>query len=198
MKNKILILITTLFILFSFFSIKIDAKQDDLIDLENVKVNISGSDKSDISLEFFTKEEILDLRITITYYLNDVKQKHMIYSSGLALGDTCKAIKIGVLENDVYAYEFLLKSYAKISTFGLTFNYSIDGEEHEQYLSITNGNPNIPKEIFTIKNGIIIGLIVSIFAVFGTYIIIKNSEKTLQIDDDETVKIVDKKGEKNE
>lgn len=196
-KSRILILIFSFVLVLSLFSIKIGAKTNDLIVLEKVDVEIYGSDKSDIKVAFETKDELLNLEMSITYYQGDQKVTHQIYSLLQATGDTCEIVKNGEFHNNMYEYEFILKSYAKISTFGITFKYVVESDIHEQYLAITNGNPNISRNIFTIPNAITIGLIVSIVAAFGTYIIVKSSESNVQIEE-EDVEVERNKGDNGE
>ena len=188
------LLIIVLLIISSSF--KINAQSNDLIDLTNVKVTIAGSDKSDIDLSFIAKEELLDLSIIFSYYIGQTKETHLIMSSGMASGDSVLLIKYGERVDDGYLYTLKLKSVAKISTFTLTFRYLVDGDEHQQFLSITNGNPNISRDIFSIKNAIIIGIIIGIFAGVGTYIVIKVSEHNEQFieDEDEDKVTSDKEG----
>ena len=197
-KIRFLILIVVLLFTFVLFNIHVSAKDTGLIVLEEVEVSISGSDKSDIQVVFKSKEELLDLKVTLTWTSNNQKNAHIVLSSGLSVGETVDVIKNGELIDGYYHYDYILKAMAKISTFGMTFNYVVDGNEYEQYLAITNGNPNISNDIFTPQNAIIIGLIVSIIGVIGTYIIIKSSESNVQMEDESLVKIKDTKGEEDE
>lgn len=198
-RIKFLALIITLFlIIYSLTFVKIQAQNNDLIDLTNVDVSISGSDKSDIDLSFIAKEELLDLSITFTYYIGQSKETHFILSSGMASGESAVLIKYGERVENGYLYTLKLKAFAKISTFTLTFKYLVDGEEHQQFLSITNGNPNISRDIFKLKNAAIIGIIIGLFAGIGTYIAIKFSEQNAQIvEEDEEIdeSSFDKEGE---
>ena len=180
-KIKFLIICLLISFIFSNF-IKVHAEKVDLIDLSSIKVNITGSTKSDIDLSFTTDEELLDLSITIKYYIDGIESSHVIY--GNMASENCEVKASGTFVDGKYLYSFVLKSYAKISTFALQFDYKDGIKEHRQYLYITNGNPNISENIFTIKNAVIIGVLASFLAASATFIIIKSSEKNVQIADE--------------
>ena len=61
----------------------------------------------------------------------------------------------------------------------------VEGDTISQKVYVTNGNPNFESAVFSPINAVIIGLITTAAAGLGTYVIVKMSEKNVQISDDE-------------
>ncbi|MBR2891813.1 MAG: hypothetical protein IKC22_05540 [Bacilli bacterium] len=183
--KRISFLITLLFILLTS-TVRIYAKTISTINLEELNVHISGTSVSVIELSFETEEPLFNLNIWINYDKSGIKSKDLIYGERQEPNPRCEVISRGDLqENNKYLYRFKFTSTEKISTFDFVFKYELDGNEISQKIYVTNGNPNIDDDVFSIGNAIIIGLISSLAAGIGTYIIIRLSEKNAQVTDED-------------
>ena len=183
--KKISFLLVLLIFLFTNF-LPVHAKKISTIDLENLHVFISGSNTSIIELSFETDEPIFNLEIWINYSKNDSLTKDLIYGERKEQSERCQIISRGqIQENGMYLYSFVFTATEKISTFDFVFTYEVDGNIISQKVYVTNGNPNVDDKIFTPVNAVIIGIIVTIAASIATFLIIKVSEKNVQISDDE-------------
>ena len=179
--KKISFLITLLFVFFTQ-TVCVFAKTISTIDLENLKVYISGSSVSVVELSFETVEPIFNLNIWIDYNKSGSNSKDLIYGERQEPNPRCEIISRGTLqENGNFLYQFKFTTTEKISTFNFLFRYEVEGNEISQKIYVTDGNPNIDDDVFSTVNAIMIGLFSSLAAGIGTYIIIRQSEKNVQV-----------------
>lgn len=189
--KKISILLMIILVLFMNFSYAINSNK--IIEaaqysiLDTVDIEIQGASQSDITLKFYTDEELLELSIAIRYTIEGEKTSEYVLFKGSTTGSKCQVINNGTPQEDgTYLYCFVLTSAAKISTFRLDITYSsLNHGELTEYLYVTNGNPNVGENTFSATNAIIIAFITSVFAVIGTFITIRASESNVQIADEE-------------
>lgn len=183
--KKISFLIVLIFVLFTQ-TITVSAKSISTIDLEDLKVFISGSNVSVVELSFETEEPLFNLNIWIDYNKSGSNSKDLIYGERQEPNPRCEIISRGVLqENGNLLYKFKFTTTEKISTFNLLFRYEVEGNEISQKIYVTDGNPNIDDQVFSLVNAVIIGLFSSLAAGIATYIIIRQSEKNVQVSEED-------------
>ena len=183
--KKISFLLVILGMIFSF-RLPVFGKKISTIDLENLSVHIMGSSTSVIELSFETDEPLINLIIWMNYQIGDNDVKDLIYAERKEQSNRCDVISRGELrDNGKYYYCFKLTSVEKISTFDFIFTYEVEGDTISQKVYVTNGNPNFESAVFSPINAVIIGLITTVAAGLGTFVIVKMSEKNVQISDDE-------------
>ena len=183
--KKISFLLVVLFVLFTQ-TITVYAKTISTINLEELKVHISGSSVSVVELSFETEEPLFNLNIWIDYDKSGSNSKDLIYGERQEPNPRCEIISRGFLQpTGKYLYHFKFTTTEKISTFNFLFRYEVEGNEISQKIYVTNGNPNIDDNVFSTVNAIIIGLISSVCAGVGTYIIIRQSEKNVQVSEED-------------
>ncbi len=183
MKKISLLLILIGLLLMPIYSVKALT----YVDFDEFSVKVKGTSKSDIELYFLTDEPLENLEIWI-FYDKSGDKKDLIYRKFGSKSDRCEIISegFGPNENEKYVHHFIFHATEKITTFEFDLNYFIgENEIRGHRIYVTDGNPNIEDEVFSFKNAIIIGIISTIIAGCGSYIIVKNSEKNVQINDEE-------------
>lgn len=172
-----------LVLLFSF-AIPVHASE---LDIQNLKVEIEGTNKSIVNLSF---ELDSPARIDEIVFYSDMDGS----TSEIAYDYSRPNEKVQILsnaelqDNGKYLYHYIIESQSgKIGTFKIRIKFydPFTNESVKQVIHVTNGNPNVARNTFTPVNALIIGLFATIAAAIATFTIIKLSEKNIQMRDEE-------------
>lgn len=175
-----------LIMLFSMSFVKVNAKEVQPYEIKNLNVEISGMNKSVVELYFETSEPLLNLEID---FCSDIggSTYEIVYEYNRE-NEFCKSICTPgtFLENGNYAYHFeILSQSGKIGTFDIRIKYLKEDVKVVQSIYVTNGNPNVSKDVYNPRNALVIGIIASLICGICTFTIIKLSEKNIQMRDEE-------------
>lgn len=183
--KKISFLLCLIILLFTMPQV-VNASKISTIDLDDLSVNITGSSSSQIELKFSTKVRLDCLEIWLNYKLGNTRWKELSYAYNKPINpDNCTVISLGLLENGKYVYHYIFNATTKVTTFDFIFTYQVNSMEINQTIYVTNGNPNILDETFNPMNAIGISFLTTFACAIGTFIIIKTSEKTVRVTDEE-------------
>lgn len=157
------------------------------LDIQNLKVEIEGTNKSIVNLSFEIDNPVIIEEI-VFYSDMDGSTSEIAYDYNRQ-NEMVKRVADGVLqENGHYLYHYVIESQSgKIGTFKIRIKY-YDYESAQtitQVIHVTNGNPNVARNTFTPINALIIGFAATIAAAIATFTIIKLSEKNIQLRDEE-------------
>ena len=170
--------------------ITVKAEQIEPIDIDNLQIEIAGHAKTTLNIHFITLEELENLEIWIYSNLNDgtgeLVYAYNKYSDPLLV--PVHLIQGPTVSEPFYKYDFVFNlNSGKLGSFEVILRYNVynnnETEKYSQSIYVTNGNANLDLDLFTTKNAILIGVLATVFSIFGTIILINNSEKNVQIND---------------
>ncbi len=175
-----------------FVPVVVNAEDIKPIDIDNLQIDITGRSKTTIDIQFTTLEELGNLEIWIYSNLNDGTGE-LVYSYNKYSDPNLvpvHSITGPTVNEPYYKYDFKFNlNSGKIGTFEIILRYNIYNnqktERYSQSVYVTSGNANLDLDLFTLKNAVLIGVIATIFGIFGTLILISYSEKNAQISDEE-------------
>ena len=178
--------ISFLMLLLLMFSFAIPVHASEL-DMQNLKVEIEGTNKSIVNLSFEVDSPV-EIEEIVFYSDMDGATSEIAYDRSRP-NEKVQRLSNGELqENGHYLYHYVIESQSgKIGTFKIRIKY-YDYETNQtitQAIHVTNGNPNVAKNVFTPVNALVIGLSATIASVIATFTIIKLSEKNIQLSDEE-------------
>ena len=156
------------------------------IKLDDFQVKIEGINKTSINLSFTTTTPIKITQIDIISDL-DGGTSEVIYSDDRQ-NEKVKKVVDGELIEDKYVFNYIMESQSgKIGTFQIrikVYNY-LDNSLSQHYVYVSNGNVNIGRSVFTIGNALKIGAVATVGGALATFVLIKLSEKNVQVLDEE-------------
>ena len=175
---------------FMSFSLFVNAKEN--VEINSLNVEISGLSYTVVDLSFVANQEVKIDQIIFNSDLSGGSQE-------IAYDATRNNELVEIIENGTpikneedaiigYKYHYVINSQTgKIGTFEIKVNYTnlVDWQSYQYSIYVTSGNPNIERNVFTPKNALIIGIIATFASAIGTFIILKASQKNVQIRDEE-------------
>ena len=157
------------------------------LDIQNLKVEIEGTNKSVVNLSFEV-DGFVSIEEIVFYSDMDGSTSEIAYDINRDNEKVKKLADHELQENGHYFYHYVIESQSgKIGTFKIRIKY-YDYESAQtitQVIHVTNGNPNVARNTFTPVNALIIGLFATFAAAIATFTIIKLSEKNIQLQDEE-------------
>ena len=181
-----------LLMLLLLFTVKLPVHAADSMVIRDLNVKIKGLSFTVVDLSFVIEQEVTIDQIIFNCDLSGGSQE-IAYDRArdndlVEIEENGTPVKNANDEVIGYKYHFIIDSQSgKIGTFEIKINYTnlVDWKSYQYSIYVTNGNSNVESEVFSTKNALIIGLLATMASAIATFIIVKASERNVQIRDEE-------------
>lgn len=160
-------------------------------DIHNFMIDINPiliKEKTKLEISWQTKKEIEDLKVYVQLS-NGQEELSFVYSPNDGR-DNLAIFEITYDETSKIPYQYLLIfeiNIYKPGNFNLIFEYTMDEESYKYVNHVYTKTTIVDENTYSTKNAIVVGVIITIFAIFATYLILEASNKEFELREDDDV-----------